>query len=299
MIKDKVLLVEDNNSILFNLSLILELNNFEVITAINGKEALEKLDNDEKLPDLIISDILMPEINGYQLLKTLSINPKWNIIPFIFLSAMASPDDIKLGKLLGADDYLTKPVDDELLLNLINRRIHKVHQLESLLKNKIESEIFSELEQILQPSFKKNNKSSICLFIVEWDEKLGPVMTKKYSEQSFFNIDLESLATQLFQATVSLFGQQGVFSPEFVLLSVKNFHMKSMNLFDVIPDRSIRGFQRQIMISVIAPEISYLDSLKLKNTLFSIATEIKNDSINELGLYYEEIQSVLVKTAQK
>ena len=247
------------------------------------------------MPDLILSDILMPEINGYQLFKTISANPKWNMIPFIFLSAKAAPDDIRLGKLLGADDYLTKPVDDELLISLINRKIQKVSQLESELKKKLESEIFSELKQILQPSLTKNNKSSIYLFIVEWDERLGPVVTKRYAENSFFNIDLETIGIQLFQTTVSLFGSQGVISPEYVLLNVRNIHMKSLILFDAIPDTSIRGNQKQIMISVIAPEISYLDSLKLKNTLFSIASEIKTDSVNDLGWYFEEVQTILVK----
>ena len=292
--KNRILLVEDNDSILFNISLLLELNNFEVVTATNGKQALEKLDSLDKMPDLILSDILMPEINGYQLLETISTNPKWDMIPFIFLSAKATPDDIKLGKLLGADDYLTKPVDDELLINLINRIIQKVHNLESELKNKLESEIFSELKHILQPPLTKNNKSSICLFIVEWDERLGPVVTKTYAENSFFNIDLETIGIQLFQTTVSLFGSQGVISPEYVLLNVRNFHRNSLILFDAIPDRSIRGNQKQIMISVIAPEISYLDSLKLKNTLFSFASEIKTDSVNDLGWYYEEVENILV-----
>ena len=293
--KNRILLVEDNASILFNISLLLELNNFEVVTATNGKNALEKLDTLDKMPDLILSDILMPEINGYQLLETISDNPKWDMIPFIFLSAKAAPDDIRLGKLLGADDYLTKPVDDELLISLIIRKIQKVSQLESEHKKKLESEIFSELKQILQPSLTKNNKSSIYLFIVEWDERLGPVVTKRYAENSFFNIDLETIGIQLFQTTVSLFGSQGVISPEYVLLNVRNIHMKSLILFDAIPDTSIRGNQKQIMISVIAPEISYLDSLKLKNTLFSIASEIKTDSVNDLGWYFEEVQTILVK----
>ena len=129
MDKDVILVVEDYEAILFNLRLLLELQDYEVLTAKNGREALEVLNNSIKRPDLIISDILMPEMDGYDLLEKVSNNPKWNMIPFIFLSAKASPDEIRQGKLLGVDDYLTKPIDEELLLSLIKNKIHKVRQI--------------------------------------------------------------------------------------------------------------------------------------------------------------------------
>ena len=107
MDKDVILVVEDYEPILFNLEILLELHDYEVLSAKNGREAVEVLHKCIKRPDLILSDILMPGMDGYELLKSVSNNSNLNMIPFIFLSAKASPDDIRRGKLLGADDYVT------------------------------------------------------------------------------------------------------------------------------------------------------------------------------------------------
>ena len=121
MDKNLILLVEDNESILFNQTLLLEINGYAVLKAEDGKKALDVLANSPDRPDVIISDIIMPEMDGYEFLQKVSANTNWNMIPFIFLSAKASPADVRLGKYLGADDYLTKPIDDDLLLRLIMR----------------------------------------------------------------------------------------------------------------------------------------------------------------------------------
>lgn len=123
MAKNHILIVDDNDSILFNLKLMLELNNYEVLTASNCKSAIGILKDTETIIDVIISDILMPDTNGYEFFKEISIHPKWKKIPFIFLTALASPDEIKIGKQLGVDDYVTKPIDDELLLRLVKKKL--------------------------------------------------------------------------------------------------------------------------------------------------------------------------------
>ena len=120
----RILVVEDNESILFNISLVLKLNNYDVITAVNGKKALEMLSNNRNLPDLIISDILMPEMNGYVLLENIKRNENWKIIPFIFLSAKATAEEIDFGKSLGILEYVTKPINEEIFLELINKRLN-------------------------------------------------------------------------------------------------------------------------------------------------------------------------------
>ncbi len=294
--KDLILVVEDNEAIQYNISLILKLNDYDVLTALNGVEAIKILRNAIKKPDLILSDVLMPEMNGYELLQAISQNSEWDMIPFIFLSAKASSDEIKQGKLLGADDYITKPIDEELLLGLIKKKINKVRQLEFNLKNKLEINIFNGFQKQLGKTRVNFEKSAICLFIVQWDENLGPIVTNKYIDTSVLNFDLESLGIQLFQTTISLFGQEGVISPEAVLLNVKNINMKSMILFDSIQDNSIRGNQKQFMVSVIAPEITYLDSLNLKNTLLEISSKIKIENEQDFSWYFEEIQSMLIKS---
>ncbi|MHA1885262.1 MAG: response regulator, partial [Promethearchaeota archaeon] len=111
--KPLILLVEDNQNILKYLKDVLEFNECEVITAENGKEGLEILSVQTENPDLIISDILMPEMNGYDFFNEVYNEPSLCQIPFIFLSALDSAEEIRMGKMCGADDYITKPIDEE------------------------------------------------------------------------------------------------------------------------------------------------------------------------------------------
>src|SRR5688500_9765919 len=119
----KVLLIEDNPEVRENTSEILSLANYNVISAENGKMGVE-LAQKEK-PDLIICDIMMPELDGYGVLHILSKNEQTANIPFIFLTAKTEKTDIRKGMNLGADDYLTKPFDDTELLNAIEARLRK------------------------------------------------------------------------------------------------------------------------------------------------------------------------------
>src|SRR6478609_1720835 len=119
----KILLIEDNLGVRENTSEILVLANYNVITAENGKTGVE-LAQTEK-PDLIICDIMMPELDGYGVLHILSKSEETAGIPFIFLTAKTEKTDIRKGMNLGADDYLTKPFDDTDLLNAIEARFRK------------------------------------------------------------------------------------------------------------------------------------------------------------------------------
>jgi CRP-like cAMP-binding protein/CheY-like chemotaxis protein len=119
----KLLLIEDNLEMRENTSEILELANYEVATAENGKKGIEIAK--EFKPDLIICDIMMPEMDGYGVLYAASKIPGLTGIPFIFLSAKADRTDIRKGMNMGADDYLTKPFDDMELLQAIETRLKK------------------------------------------------------------------------------------------------------------------------------------------------------------------------------
>jgi DNA-binding response OmpR family regulator len=119
----KVLLIEDNPDIRENTSEILALANYDVITAENGKEGVMKAQ--EQNPDLIICDIMMPELDGYGVLHILSQKKETAQIPFIFLTAKTEKSDLRKGMELGADDYLTKPFDDSELLNAVAIRLRK------------------------------------------------------------------------------------------------------------------------------------------------------------------------------
>src|SRR4051812_20977154 len=103
----KILLIEDNAGIRENTSEILSLANYSVITAENGKVGVELAQRER--PDLIICDIMMPELDGYGVLHILGKKDDTASIPFIFLTAKTEKTDIRKGMNLGADDYLTKP----------------------------------------------------------------------------------------------------------------------------------------------------------------------------------------------
>lgn len=124
----KILLIEDNTEIRENTAEILELADYQVITAENGRVGVEKAHHGK--PDLIICDIMMPIMDGYSVLHLLSKTPDTSNIPFIFLTAKADRSDFRKGMEMGADDYITKPFDDVELLNAIESRLKKVELLQ-------------------------------------------------------------------------------------------------------------------------------------------------------------------------
>ncbi|MBL0103349.1 MAG: response regulator [Bacteroidetes bacterium] len=119
----KILLIEDNKEMRENTAEILELANYQVVTAPNGKAGVEKAA--AEMPDLIICDIMMPDLDGYGVLYLLGKNHSTAGIPFIFLTAKAEKADLRKGMSMGADDYLTKPFEEMELLNAIETRLKK------------------------------------------------------------------------------------------------------------------------------------------------------------------------------
>jgi len=119
----QILLIEDNMEMRENTAEILELAHYKVLTASNGKEGVRLAQT--AVPDLIICDIMMPELDGYGVLHMLGKDPKTSTIPFIFLTAKAEKNDFRKGMTMGADDYLTKPFDDVELLNIVELRLRK------------------------------------------------------------------------------------------------------------------------------------------------------------------------------
>src|SRR4051812_14969455 len=132
----KILLIEDNDEIRENTAEILELSNYKVLTAENGKRGVELAMGNK--PDLIVCDIMMPVLDGYGVLMTLQKNSETQNIPFIFLTAKAERNDFRKGMELGADDYITKPFEGSELLNAIEGRLRKVDLLKQELQGGIQ-----------------------------------------------------------------------------------------------------------------------------------------------------------------
>lgn len=151
----KILLIEDNPDVRENTSEILSLANYEVITAENGKIGVELAA--QHRPDLIICDIMMPELDGYGVLHILSKKPETASIPFIFLTAKTEKADIRKGMVLGADDYLTKPFDETDLMNAVETRLKKV-----ALMQKFYSADATGLDEFIQDAQRALNLKDLC-----------------------------------------------------------------------------------------------------------------------------------------
>jgi signal transduction histidine kinase len=124
-----ILVVEDDAALLEGLSDMLELSGYEVLTARNGVEGLATLE--QRLPDLIVSDINMPRMDGYQFYGLVRARPDWVSLPFIFLTAKSEKADVRRGKMLGADDYITKPFEEADLLVAVQAKLNRRAQLDA------------------------------------------------------------------------------------------------------------------------------------------------------------------------
>lgn len=130
---DLILLIEDDSDQRENLSEILSLNGYGVITAANGKTGVETALREK--PDLILCDVMMPDLDGFGVLQILGNNHKTADIPFIYLSAKSENEDFRRGMSLGADDYILKPFDVTHLLQTVERRLHKSRRLKQAAQN--------------------------------------------------------------------------------------------------------------------------------------------------------------------
>jgi len=133
-----ILIIEDDRALRENTAELLELANYKVFTAPNGKVGVEIAKT--KLPDLIICDIMMPELDGYGVLEAVSLEITTAHIPFIFLSAKTEYKEIRKGMDLGADDYLTKPFEEDELLKAVESRLARVEIFSKIMNQAPENE---------------------------------------------------------------------------------------------------------------------------------------------------------------
>lgn len=117
----RVMAVDDDHVIRGLLEVNLEMEGHEVITAVDGQDALDRVR--EERPDLILLDVMMPNVNGWQVAETLKNDPETRNIPIVFLSARAMEADVRKGTDLGVQAYVTKPFDPIDLMDLVNRLI--------------------------------------------------------------------------------------------------------------------------------------------------------------------------------
>ena len=129
----KILVIEDEEAVRENLIDLLEAEDFEIVAAANGRIGINLALSE--VPDLILCDMMMPEIDGYGVLSALRQDPLTATIPFIFLTAKSAKADFRQGMDMGADDYLTKPFTRAELLSAIMNRLERQATLKKYLSN--------------------------------------------------------------------------------------------------------------------------------------------------------------------
>jgi len=154
--KPVILIVDDQPDLVEGIKLILEQEEYEVWTASNGQVALNKLEavftktpglngetSSKILPDLILADIMMPVMDGHELYERVRANPYLNHIPFTFLTAKVDASDVRKGKAMGADDYLTKPCLPDDLLASVEGKLKRNQQ-----RREIQSQFTEDLDKM-------------------------------------------------------------------------------------------------------------------------------------------------------
>ena len=118
MSKQRILVVDDDSALLAGVRCILETEGYTVFTAADGMQALQVMEK-EVCPDLIVSDIMMPRMDGYAFLEAVRTHPKWTCIPFVFLTAKTEDKDVLKAKNLKAEGFIAKPFAPQELVTTV------------------------------------------------------------------------------------------------------------------------------------------------------------------------------------
>ncbi|MBD3256637.1 MAG: response regulator [Candidatus Lokiarchaeota archaeon] len=285
-----ILLVDKDEFFLNKTKILLKKNDFDVLIARNGNGALNILQKEISQPNLIISDINIPEMNGMKLFLELTKNPKWNKIPFIFLTELSSPEEIRAGKQLGVDDYLIKPISEDDLIAVIKGK---------LLRSQTKKVSIKQIEKVKSIVSRKSvdskeedeNKNNLIFIYIHWDKVLGPIINQYYSlhEPDF---QVEKIASQIIHGYRNLIpGNKNDISGD-LLITLPKLNKRAFILFDGLPKKSNEQF---FMIGLIASTISYEQSINLRQIMDSISNKIKKGDIWKITDFWDEINLIFSK----
>ena len=308
----KILLIEDDIVLRENTAELLELSDYEVATASNGKIGVELAI--KNTPDIIICDIMMPELDGYGVLEALSKNKNTKYLPFIFLSAKTERKDIRKGMDLGADDYITKPFGEEELVNAIESRLAKAAILKDERNNKPNVEINQEDEvrtlEDLTNFFKENGEffsyqkssaiykeggNSNFIYLLtkgvvkcyKFDEKGQELTTSLYEEGNLFGYTsfAQNLPHQETAQAIKDTELIGVKKSEFKDM-LNNNHKVTLALIELLTD-NITGIKNQLL------EMAYSSAhKKTANTILKFAEKMNRKSEDSIRISRSDLASV-------
>jgi CheY-like chemotaxis protein len=302
-----ILIVDDDPLNVKLLEKIFARHNYSTISASDGRKALDLLLNSSTPPDLILSDIMMPGLDGYTFYNEVSKHKMFRFIPFIFLSGKNAPEDIRFAKKLGVDDYLTKPFQMDDLIATIEGKI-KRHEENKQIVQTLQNKLNTVESHLIHASISEEEQNLIHLLIMGWDETLGPQIIQCEPPIENAAVPVESVAYQLFSTTAAVFGSDPIHNSETILLHIANMNMDGFILFDQIPHLNLFSMEESknavpttpsnncdgnlttttanadmILLVVIAPKITYLDSLELKKILIQLMEEMKKGTSPNLS----------------
>ncbi len=286
--KSLILFVDDEKDLLSNMKIILESNDYQVVTALNGKKALEVLSRLEKNPDIIISDILMPEMNGYDFYLKVSQNRKWVRIPFLFLSAKNEIEDIRFGKMLGVDDYISKPYK----INDVLARIKII--LDQKRENKETSEKINDklikAFKFEEPLLNTLDKVKfIFLYHLKWENR-KPIIINRYPKNEIPLINLDEITTHSYSSMIKIYDKIRNYN-EYIFSLTMSF-LEVYILLDWIKEGDHIGNDVQeqtYMLCVIAPNLHYLQGERIKEILKEISSKIRKNEDWNIKEFWERL----------
>lgn len=223
MNKKRILVVEDNKIIRENITVFLTKAGFEVYKASSGVTGIQKAI--ALLPDLIISDIMMPGLNGYEFYKSLQQLQATSVIPFIFLSSKSQVSDVRAGMTLGADDYITKPFDLMELLQAVNVRITKAEKLLLAAENKFTALINNKLTGVLV--YKDDN----FMFTNQKFQNITGYSEEELQGMNFSELVVEQDKDKVIEKINSVYGSADSDFELSFSLKQKNGNLIKVNLF--------------------------------------------------------------------
>lgn len=280
-----IFLIEDDDVLVQNLKMFMEIHNFKLISASNGKEGLELLSNSEQQPDAIISDILMPEMDGYDFYMKVAENSEWSRIPFFFLSGKAEPDDVRFGEILGADDYITKPFKSKELLKRIKKTIKKHSKISK--DSKLIEEELKEILKFEEPSLKKHRRAEFFyIYFMVWNNESEPVLIDYFPKNEIPSLKLKDLTSQLYSTLIKMYKFEELSeSSQFTLRVVRDL-VDAYVLIDKL-DRKSQNEVETFMLCAITPNSHYLQSQMIRDVLSKIASKIKANKEWNVKDYWE------------
>ncbi|MFW9991308.1 MAG: PleD family two-component system response regulator [Candidatus Odinarchaeota archaeon] len=289
-----ILVVEDNPDMLFILEMSLELNGYRVLTATNGERALHLLKNLVAPPDLIVSDVVMPIMNGYDFFHQVSKDSRWHHVPFIFLSALASPEDVRFGKMLGVDDYITKPFKDEDLLATVTGKLAMTRR-RKIVGTVLEEQLFPPTSTDGKPGEHEmtsvETDTAFQVFMAKTTRK-GPELTTIFPEKEHFPPSLEKLGIWLFNNTVAIYNREQFTGHQGIVFRIKPIEKDCFIYFDHYSSEEQNGLL-PFTVTVLAPVINYFVSLKIEEYVKKMADLVKmNEKLDTENYRYKIVNNL-------